>query len=273
MIQQWYVRGDTHGNFNWLGDYSFGKNSAIIILGDAGINFWLNNKDKKLKEYISSFQIPLYCVRGNHEARPSEIKGMQVKWDEEVHGFVWVEPAFPYIRYFMDYGIYRLGIYKVAVIGGAYSVDKWYRLYRAGVRDKLSPDYLNPKKTGWFPHEQLTTEEMNEAAALFKGQTFDFVLSHTCPIDWEPRDLFLNMVDQSLVDKTMELWLQEIKETFTGFIWLFGHYHADRIERPHVEQYFNNIESLSEIFRRWSWYDATGKLDWWLNKSPNFYQK
>ena len=33
--------------------------------------------------------------------------------------------------------------YKCGVIGGAYSVDKWYRLTRVGVRDKW--DYNNPK--------------------------------------------------------------------------------------------------------------------------------
>ena len=53
--------------------------------------------------------------------------------------------------------------------------------------------------------------------------------------------------------------------------WCFGHYHADRLERPYIEQYFNDIEILEVIWDRWAEYDENNELDWWLNKSPNFY--
>lgn len=183
---------------------------------------------------------------------------MKLVYDEDVQGEVYIQDRWPQIRYFKDWGIYQLGPHKVAVVGGAYSVDKWYRL------DKGYP---------WFADEQLTEEEMELCANELMGKEFDFVFTHTCPIDWEPTDLFLSSIDQSKVDKSMELFLEEIAQCFDWKIFCFGHYHADRIERPYVEQFYHNIENIEELYNRWINYSKTNKLDWWLEKSNNFYQE
>ena len=135
----------------------------------------------------------------------------------------------------------------------------------------MTEEENNPKKTGWFANEQLTEEEMQLAEEYLKYKKVDFVFSHTCPYSWRPTDLFLNGIDQSKVDNTMEFWMDSLKDMFQWNIWCFGHYHADRLERPHVEQYYNDIESLDSIKQRWYEYDENQYLDWWLNKSPNFY--
>ena len=123
----------------------------------------------------------------------------------------------------------------------------------------------------WFSSEQLTADEMEKISAENFGQNFDFILSHTCPISWEPTDLFLSMIDQSTVDKSMELWLEEFKDEIQWNVWLFGHYHADRLERPHVEMFFKDMEDLDTIWKRWQQYDEDESLSWWLQKSPQFY--
>ncbi len=82
--------------------------------------------------------------------------------------------------------------------------------------------------------------------------------------------MFLHGVDQSKVDNSMEVWLEEVKNNITWFIWLYGHYHADRIEQPYVEQYYRNIEELTNIYDRWKAFSQTGELPWYINKSPNF---
>ena len=146
----------------------------------------------------------------------------------------------------------------VAVIGGAYSVDKWYR---------LSNNYI------WFKDEQLTDEEMLQCTKDLINQEVDFVFTHTCPICWEPKDLFLNSINQASVDKAMELFLEEIGQCLDWKIWCFGHFHADRIERPYVEQFFTDTENILNIWQRWQKYYKTKELDWWLDKSPNFYQE
>jgi len=277
MIKNWLVRGDTHGDFTWmtngcLTDYKPNE-TAIIILGDAGFNFWLDKKDDRLKKEVNNKGYRFYCVQGNHESRATNITGMQFIYDDDVKGWLYLQPAYPNIRYLKMYGDYCFGKYFTAILGGAYSVDKWWRLQRAGVKDTKDPKYWNPKATGWFPDEQMTKQEMKDAEEALSGIPYDFVMSHTCPISWQPTDLFLSAVNQSEVDSSMELWMDEFKDKIKYVAWLFGHYHDDRLERPHVEMYYKDIESLDTIYDRWIKYDESGKLDWWLNKSPNFYMK
>lgn len=274
-IKNWLIRGDTHGQFQWMTNGCLDKykpeETAIIILGDAGFNFYLNKNDEKLKREVNNKGYIFYCVHGNHEARPQDIKNMELIYDEEIHGNIYMQSEFPNIHYFMDYGIYKINRYNVAVIGGAYSVDKWYRLSRFGIRSKLDADYINSKKTGWFPNEQLSTKEMLQCFDLLKDKKYDFIFSHTCPYSWRPTDLFLSGINQDEVDTSMEKFLEDIKNNCTYYVWCWGHYHADRIERPHAEMYYNDIEDLNTIQFRWARYDETGDIDWWLNKSPNFY--
>ena len=145
------------------------------------------------------------------------------------------------------------------MIGGAYSVDKWYRLNCA------TP---GASWTGWFKDEQLTPEEMQDIETRMSGHHFDFILTHTCPYAWQPFDLFLRGVDQSSVDNSMERWLDEFKEKVTWNAWLFGHFHNDRLVRPGVEMYYRDIEDIRDIVKRW---ESPENLDWWLKKDPNYY--
>lgn len=62
-----YITRDTHIDFTRLNNID--KNNMLIILGDAGINYFLNDEDAKLKEYLNSYNIKLFCIRGYHEER------------------------------------------------------------------------------------------------------------------------------------------------------------------------------------------------------------
>lgn len=249
MIKHWLVTGDTHGlviprldQINKTYPDYIPQETAVIILGDAGINFYLNKTDKKLKKAISETGYIIYCLRGNHEQRPELIPGMTEKFDSDVDQYVYCEEEFPCIRYFKDGWIYKINDHSVLTIGGAYSVDKYWRLARAAGRSF----------SGWFNSEQLTKEEMEKISESCKGISVDFVFTHTAPIDWEPTDLFLSSVDQSTVEKDMEYWLKDLKENLNWKVWLFGHYHADRIERHSVEQFFSNVDDIETIWDRWN---------------------
>lgn len=266
-IKNWFLTGDCHGGSNVVtriknilrnNKNCMGAETGIIILGDAGINFWLNKTDAKYKKEISSIGCKVYCVRGNHEERPENL-GYSLEFDPDVSGNVYVEEKYPNIRYFVDGGDYIIDIYSVLVIGGAYSVDKWYRLKRAAIAGESF--------SGWFKDEQLTEEEMKSISEAIEGEYYDFVFTHTCPLEWEPVDLFLGSIDQSTVDRTMERWMNKLKESFNWNIWCFGHFHSDRIERPRVEQFYREYEKLDTIWNRWNG-DKTYKKEWWLSKSP-----
>jgi 3-oxoacid CoA-transferase subunit A len=275
MIKNWIVTGDTHGGMSTItriGNINRNMNcipeeSAVIILGDAGLNFFLNGTDKKYKKTLNDMGYHIYCVRGNHEERPENIPGMILIEDENVNNAVWMQEEFTNIRYFVDGNEYNIGGHSTLVIGGAYSIDKWYRLARAGYTS-AEAETANPKKCGWFKDELLTKEEMDAITLKATDKQYEFVLSHTCPMSWEPTDLFLRGIDQTQVDKSMEIWMDELKEHMGWGIWCFGHFHADRIERPHVEQFYNEYETIDTISERWKKYDETGELDWWLPKSP-----
>ena len=261
MIKRWLITGDLHANIsrfkNLPKEDQEDENLGIIILGDSGFNYTMDVNDSHLKNTLDKrYKFTLYCLRGNHEARPQNVQGMKLVYDENVCGEVYMQDKWPKIRYFKDWGVYTIDSYKVAVVGGAYSVDKFYRLQN---------------NLRWFEDEQLDTDEMIHCTRDFTNLKVDVVLTHTCPKSWEPTDMFLPSINQSKVDKSMELFLEELAQVFDWNCWLFGHYHADRLERPHVEILYHDMEDLNDIMVRWGGYDETGELDWWLHKSPNFY--
>lgn len=266
-IKHWFLTGDTHGGIGVINRLSNIKKNypecapeetGVIILGDAGLNFYCNKTDTKKKELINSMGYILYCVRGNHEERPENL-GYSIVFDEDVEGPVYQDPYVKNIKYFIDGEAYSIDGHSCLVIGGAYSIDKFYRLNQA----------YKSGWSGWFKDEQLTFKERTSIQEHIKWKYYDFVFTHTCPLSWEPIDLFLHGIDQSQVDKTMEIWMNEIKDTFTWGVWCFGHFHADRIEAPYVEQFYEEYEKIEDVWSRWKKYEQIGELDWWLPLSPS----
>ena len=240
MIKNWIFTGDTHGRvderlWNISRTVDNPEETAVIILGDASLNFYLNNKDTKRKESASKYGFTIYCVRGNHEARPSAVDNMVMFHDDNVNGMVYIEHDYPFIRYFMESSIYEINNKKVLVIGGAYSVDKFYRI---------------ANNWTWFENEQLTEHEMSSIEKIidfYYENKVDMILSHTCPYSWRPTDLFLDCVDQTTVDNTMELWMDKMERKWEYDYWLFGHYHANRAVRPGALMFYQGWLTLDQI--------------------------
>ena len=211
---RFFLTGDTHGNFSRIETFcrrfSTNKNDILCILGDAGINYYLSKKDYKLKQVISNLPITFFCVHGNHEERPYNIETYKQKnWNG---GIVFYEEEFPNILFAKDGEIYTINDKKCLVIGGAYSVDKEYRLERG---------------FAWFESEQPSKDIMKYVEKqISKNKNFDLVLTHTCPINTEPRHMFLSGIDQSKVDKTTELFLQRVADIIDFEAWYFGHFHG-----------------------------------------------
>lgn len=234
MINRVYVTGDTHGNFDrikkWCdeqGDLTV--DDVLIILGDAGINYYQNTRDMILKQEISSMPITLLCLHGNHEERPENCFGYTLEHVEELNCDCWIQEIFPNIIFPKD-GKMTINGTKFLLMGGAYSVDK-----------PLRQLYGWP----WFESEQMSDQEMDRIREIVKEDPeYDFVLTHTCPMKYEPTHLFMKGVNQSKVDKRMERFLDEIEETVRYKQWLFGHYHADEKLDNNFILYFNRIDRL-----------------------------
>ena len=207
-----YITGDTHRDFSRLYTLYGTSNDMLIVLGDASINYFLDESDNDLKDYLNSFNIKFFCIRGNHEERPENIS--TYKEVEMFGGEVYIEEEFPNLIFAKDGEIYNIDGNKVLVIGGAYSVDKGYR-----IRNKIP----------WFSGEQLMDDEMFTILNKVEGQHFDIVLSHTCPHKYEPTEVFLPGLDQSTVDRSMERFLDTVEESITYDKWYCGHYHTEKL--------------------------------------------
>ena len=90
-----YITGDTHRDFTRLNYIDKNKDNMLIILGDAGINYFLNEEDKKIKEYLNNYNIKLFCIQGNHEERPENIS--TYKEVDMFGGKVFIESDYPYL--------------------------------------------------------------------------------------------------------------------------------------------------------------------------------
>ena len=125
-----YITGDTHGDMNRIVRFcermETSQEDIMIILGDVGLNYNGDSRDRRNKEKVANLPITLFCIHGNHERRPTTI--VEYKLQEWNGGKVWVEEAYPNILFAKDGEIYDIAGMKTIVIGGAYSVDKFYRL-------------------------------------------------------------------------------------------------------------------------------------------------
>ena len=212
-----YITGDTHGNFtrvrNLCRVFETKKEDILIILGDAGINYYGADRDKKVKKMLENLPITIFSIHGNHEMRPETIPTYkEVEWNG---GIVYQEEKYPHLLFAKDGEIYDFEGIKTIVIGGAYSVDKEYRLQNGW---------------GWWADEQ-PSEEIKarvEKALADNGNKIDVVLSHTTPLKYEPVEMFLSYVDQSKVDKSTEIWLDKIEDTIDYKKWYCGHYHTNK---------------------------------------------
>lgn len=213
-----YLTGDIHGDVApvaWFCDhYNTTKNDTLIILGDAGLNFWGNKTDRNKKRFLQNLPIKLFCIHGNHEIRPQNIP--TYKEGTFCGGKIQLEDEFPDILFAIDGEIYTINGKQSIVIGGAYSVDKYYRLQRG---------------YGWWEDEQPSEEIKQKVESVLekRGNKIDIVLSHTCPYKYEPCEAFLGFIDQRTVDNSTEKWLDKIEDIIEYEEWYCGHWHIDKI--------------------------------------------
>ena len=202
------IHGSTHEIINFCRRFNPTSDDVIIILGDVGANYYGDERDDEFKEAFVKLEPTILCIHGNHEIRPGNIPTYQIKeWNG---GAVWYEEKYPNILFAKDGEIFNIEGIKHIVIGGAYSVDKFYR---------LTYGY------GWWDDEQPSEEIKQYVEQQIKEKEFDVILSHTCPYKYEPVETFLPGIDQSTVDTSTEEWLNKIEEMADYKAWYCGHFY------------------------------------------------
>lgn len=229
-----YYTGDIHGSATELSAFcsrmQLSSQDIVVILGDVGANYYRGHRDKIFKQELNSLGPTLLCVHGNHEIRPATIDNYKIK--EWCGGIVWYEDEFPNLLFAKDGEIFTIEGLRHLVIGGAYSVDKFYRLSR---------------NYGWWADEQPSQEIKTYVEEQISKHPIDIVLSHTCPYNYEPVEVFLPFIDQSTVDTSTELWLDEIEAQLEYKAWFCGHWHINkRIDKMHF--LFHDVEAASQFW-------------------------
>ena len=228
-----YFTGDIHGSpikiQHFCRQMNLTANDTVVILGDVGANYYGDSRDGHMKKRLAALAPTIFCIHGNHERRPSTISDYELTtWNG---GAVWVQPEYPNLLFAKDGEFFNIDGIHYLVIGGAYSVDKFYRLSR---------------NAGWWEDEQPSAEIKASVERTVDAGGFDVILSHTCPFKYEPVEMFLPMIDQSTVDDSTERWLDEIEQKADYKAWFCGHWHTDkRIDRMHF--LYNSFEAAVDL--------------------------
>lgn len=231
-----YYTGDIHGSplviEEFCQRYHPTESDVIVILGDVGANYHGFERDDEMKKALQALKPTIFCIHGNHEIRPANIPTYKLK--EWCGGQVWYEEDFPSLLFAKDGEVFTMEGIDHLVIGGAYSVDKYYRI---------------PRNMGWWPDEQPSEEIKQYVWQQIREKHVDVVLSHTCPLKYEPLEMFLPGIDQSRVDRSTEQWLDSIEEALAYHAWLCGHWHINkRTHRMHFLFHgFTSSEELKKI--------------------------
>jgi hypothetical protein len=211
-----FICGDTHGNIRWLTDYVYPTAMAlscdkIIVLGDFG--YWEHQDAgimfmNEVAALTRKSAIPLYWLHGNHDNW--SMAQQQYGDHRDPEGFIVCRPEVFYIPQGHTWS-WQARTFRS--FGGAYSVDKDYRLVMEKQRG-------NPPGTLWFPDEQMNDEQMDELLAADSGPK-DYVLSHDKPQGsrpgWNRKDIAACLPNQRR--------LQRALEAHQPSYWLHGHLH------------------------------------------------
>ena len=261
-----FIMGDLHGlatNFTsrikwYIQDPQ--EDDIIICAGDVGLEYG-NQVQGSLKKAMKKFPGTIYVIRGNHDNRywrnHTDVIETYTDYIEKPNdGWAFDNDTFPTLLYQKKYpnilyvkdggGVYTINGYRFLFIPGAYSVDKDYRLSRGY-------PYEPEEQLTWLEENQLLSaiEYCNtpEETAL-NSLRIDYVVSHTAPLGTQPyyKDLFLNFVDQSTVDKHMEYFLDEVYNLLDNNFkhWYFGHFHDDRTFGKFTMLY-TKIQEIGEV--------------------------
>lgn len=258
-----YVTGDIHEDTSKIVEFSkqmnLTRDDTIILLGDVCLNYFsygTNNRnlDFEAKMKLSQVGANVLCIHGNHECRPEYIDGYDVRtWNG---GVVYFENVFPNLLFTKDGEIYNIEGKDFLALGGAYSVDKYYRVYEYLLKSHpsrkqeiltLGEMIYNPNvaketiykanhicklyqwQAHWWAEEQISHSDRKRIFSKIKRiESVDYVLSHTCPFSYIPREMFLPNINQKVVDDSTERWLEDVRQILDYKKWYCGHWHINK---------------------------------------------
>ena len=246
---KFFITGDKHRDFDcvkaFCREMDTRRKDVLIILGDAGFNYYDDKRDDDLKKEISALHITLFCLHGNKENRPQNVDTYGIR--SFCGGKVYYEPKYPNIYFAIDGEIYTFEGKKYMVVGGAHSVDK-LRCLEEGTPfwcDEMPDDTIKATV------EQNLLNEENKIYGM---------MTHTCPIDYLPTEMFISTRQNASmkrkprkakakklfkpdIDRSTEIWLGKLEKKLDYEVWFCGHYHIDK-QIDKVQMMYHDIRPL-----------------------------
>lgn len=217
------IAGDTHGDINHI-RYLVQRAKpnfcgAILILGDYG--FWEHEAqgitfNSMVSVIASKAEIDVYFIDGNHDKTSLLLRRYSDDVTED--GFLRLRERLFYIP--RGHRWEWSGV-KFAAFGGAYSIDKQWRLDAEAVSRRA--------ESLWFPEEEMTDEEM--AIHLLNGSPVDVIVAHDKPRASNPkwnRKEYLECVPNQ---DRLQMAVLALRPT----LYLHGHLHYRYIDRIRVD--------------------------------------
>jgi 3-oxoacid CoA-transferase subunit A len=231
---RFFITGDKHRRFHSVARFCHDMNTTrkdvLIVLGDAGFNYYEDKRDDALKKEVAALNITLFCLHGNKENRPQNVGTYGLR--DFCGGKVYYEPRYPNILFAIDGEIYRFDGRNYLVVGGAHSVDK---LKCLGMDLPFFEDEMPSDET-----KELVEQQLAEHGNRIYG-----MLTHTCPLRYLPTEMFLSTKEAAEtkrkpkkkkkspqfppdIDRSTEEWLDKLEQTVDYCVWFCGHYHIDK---------------------------------------------
>ncbi len=231
---KFFITGDKHRHFDTVKVFcrvmETRRQDVLIVLGDAGFNYYGDKRDDELKAEISRLNITLFCLHGNKENRPQNISTYGIR--SFCGGKVYYEPAYPNLYFAIDGEIYTFESKRYLVVGGAHSVDKLRCL------EEGTPYWYDE-----MPDAKI--RERVERNLQKEGNRVYGMMTHTCPIDYLPTEMFLSTKQNADtkkaprkakpkktfhpdIDRSTEQWLGKLEKKLDYKVWFCGHYHIDK---------------------------------------------
>jgi len=230
--------GDTHGNTKFV------VNAVIPAAIEQGVNwiyqvgdfgYWEHTPEgvtylDEVQEALTGTGINLLFIAGNHDK-----VSMIPKRYSNVAGFYIVRSS---IWYAPNGTQWDLDGKSFLALGGAYSIDKNYRLESeeanaqrdattSRLRGEYSVNYIIAStrsanaETLWFPEEEMTDDELDRILADLRDTKVDVILTHDKPLAANPLVKLLP-IDECIPNQRR---LQKAVNTLQPKLLVHGHLH------------------------------------------------
>lgn len=208
--------GDVHGDIQSQYVPTAQAAKYSIQLGDMGFNYAaLNELDPQQHLFLGGNHDNYSCQETKKSLEEATQFDVVKKLTEYTREQVFKFTKLP--EHFMGhFGIWTVpeceGNSDIFFIRGAQSVDRAYRV--PGV--------------SWWPDEQLTIAQLEEAVELYREVKPDFVISHECPYvvhEAFPALLGAGWGGKGVVRNTTAQALEAMWQCHRPKLWVFAHYH------------------------------------------------